>query len=593
MRNRPFILRVQKPEFNFESMEPENLKNKFSGKTLFRSNIYHLVTGDLTILDTIDNKWFFGELFEYSGTTCDPNVLPALNKIATTGRFDESLKQHASEIAENIEDQGTNNKIRGKSKSLLREDEKAENARKMLAGIRSPQTTEVLRLLREKSPELKRLAIWLIGKFRMTDLSQETCECLGIPDIESDALAVLQTLGEDAVKELKTYYLKSSGNTGICKAIIRFFGKTCPKESQSFLFERLWSTSRQIRELTLKSLLVCGFEANDDEKERLRKLIYDSFGLIAWIIPGKVCLAGHNDQPLLQELNKEYDRWRSFTMDLLALTYGNTIPPVSGKLYEDKKDDIYSHIPKLAEIIFGNQYGPEQKEISAQGNDRKRLKKLQPYFPVIVPGYRDLLEDLINHDYNVISVWTKACAIRSINEIDNENMGESIVALLFSPEGILREESARLISRTGTEFYRISADRIQEPVRKKLDRIISGTADNRELIYDKVCFLSSCFSLIKEDELIFLAERMLFLSNTPLGLSLPQYSSLIWIFRNDKSKPDVIVIQDNDDQSWDRKNMLNACSYCYILPLNSVEEFDFQFSEDSRIIFKYIDDNEG
>ena len=73
-----------------------------------------------------------------------------------------------------------------------------------------------------------------------------------------------------------------------------------------------------------------------------------------------------------------------------------------------------------------------------------------------IPDYKSLLEDIINCDYNLISVWTKACTLKSITEIEEEDLAESVVALLFSPEQILREESARLIARSGRELYRSS-----------------------------------------------------------------------------------------------------------------------------------------
>src|SRR5512136_1456979 len=104
MRNRPFFLPVQNSDPSSKSPERGNLKKEFYGKKLFRSNLYNLVTGNLEILETTDNKWFLDELFSYSFRTHDPNLLKALQKIASAGRFDESVRQHASEIAEIIDD---------------------------------------------------------------------------------------------------------------------------------------------------------------------------------------------------------------------------------------------------------------------------------------------------------------------------------------------------------------------------------------------------------------------------------------------------------------------------------------------------------
>ncbi len=590
MRNKPFSLPVQKPDLLYKTHDQGNLKNQFCGKKLFRSNLFQLVTGNISILDSIDNKWFLDELFKYSSGSHDPNILKALKKIASTGKFDESMRQYASEIAEIIDDEISGNKSSATIASS-KFDEKSANARSILAGIRYPQTTEVLRLLRDKSPELKKLALWLIGKFKMTDLSQEVCECLGIRGIEEDAFSVLTTMGGDSARELKRYYLASSGNTGISKAILRLFSKTCPKESMSFLVERLWSTSRQLREITLKALISCGYITNEEEKDRLRKMIYDTFGLLTWILSGIVCLSNNEDVQLHKELGKEYFRWKEFLLNLLVLTYRDSIPVMAEK--GDRKDGNYASIPDLAEIVFAIRRKPGQDHIAEAVVERKILKRLQKYFPVLIPEYNTLLEDIINYDYNVISIWTKACAMRSMERIEAENMSESAVALLFSPEEILREEATRLIARSGMDLYRVSSERIREQFRNRLDDIVSGKTSENELVYEKVRFFSECFGPIHEDELIFLAEKTNCMKGLPVLMGVLPPESVIWTFTGSNTDPAVIVNHGVGNQPGNNVNKLKASSHCYVLPFSAIDEFVFQYPENAWRIYNYIDKNEA
>lgn len=592
MRNRPFLLPVQKPDSISEAPDPGNLKNEFCGKILFRSNLYHLITGNLAVLESIDNKWFLNELLNYSSSTHDPNILKALKKIASAERFDESMRQRASEIAEIIDDEINGKKGWG-SALLTGNDQKAADARHILAGIRYPQTTEVLRLMRDKSPELKRLALWLIGKFRMTDLSQEVCECLGIRGIEEDAFSVLTSLGSDAGPEIKRHYLTSAGNMGMSRAILRLFSKTCSMESMSFLVERLWSTSRQLREITLKALIKCGYAANEDEKGRLQKMILETFGLLTWFLSAKVCLADVGDKLLYKELDKEYNRWKEFLLNLLILAYKDSIPPSSEITQNGMKEESYSSIPNLTEIIFAGQRQTELDKASDAVSERKTLKKLQHYFPVLIPEYDDLLEDLINHDYNVISVWTKVCAIRSIKKITRENMSESVVALLFSPEEILREEATRLISRLKMDLYTGSSDRIHEQFRNKLDEIASGKVNKNELVYEKVKFLSGCFETVHEDELIYLAEKMLFLTNSKDEKNKFPPDSVIWIFNSNEEIHKVVVNHGNNGRINGSIAVLDSYLFSYVIPFTVIKEFRFQFPENSFRILRYIDKNEA
>ena len=73
-------------------------------------------------------------------------------------------------------------------------------------------------------------------------------------------------------------------------------------------------------------------------------------------------------------------------------------------------------------------------------------------------------------------------------------MAESLIALLFSPELILREETAKLLSRSGKEYYVQASDRLPGDVKETLDSIIGGNVNDYELLYDKVIFLKSLFN---------------------------------------------------------------------------------------------------
>jgi hypothetical protein len=583
MGNRPYILPIQKRKEVPDLNEWGNLKNKYSGKTLFRSKLYNLETGDLSILDNINNKWFYEELFAYSSTKRDINLLPALKKIADSVKFNESLRQHSSEVVEIIEEQVDKDKDHPKIASIGDEYVKAENARKTLAGTRYPQTTEILRLLRDKSPELKRLALFLIDKFKMTDMIQEVCECLNVRGIEDDAYSVLQSFGMAASKEVDRYYLKASGNVSSGKVLLRLLSKINPPEDMSFLVERLWSNSRLIKEMCLKTLLNTGYKAKENEKERLKKNIFETFGTLTWIITAQVSLKNSNNDFLSAEMDKEYVRWKDYLLNLLFLTYGEKISEADG----DNPN------PDLAGIIYGSDSDKGAGNPTDQGYYKKKLKRLQSYFPVEVPPNKSLLEDIINCDYNLISVWTKACTLRSIPRIEEEDLGESVVALLFSPEELLREESARLIARSGKELYKTTSERIPEATRKQLDKIIAGEITDKELVFEKVRFLTSCFKEIKEDELLFLADKMLFARNDERGIYSQPSNTIAWSFSSEKSEPEIFVNhEDITDPGKIARDMRTTCYFCYVLSLNTVREFNFQYPESSFGIFKYIDNCE-
>jgi len=589
MGNRLYLLPVQKRKIEPDLNDWGNLKHKYSGKTLFKSNLYLLETGDLRVLDETKNGWFFKELLAYSATNNDINMLPALKKIAGSVKFDESLRQQSSEIAEKIEEQVKKDKDNRKTPSTQDEVAKADNARKILAGTRYPQTTEILRLLRDKSPELKRLALFLIGKFKMTDMIQEVCECLSVQGIEDDAYSVLLGFGGAAAKEVDRYYLKASGNISAGKVLLRLLSKINPPEDMSFLVDRLSSNSRLIKEMCLDTLINTGYRVKENERVKLKKNIFETFGTLSWIITAQVSLKKNNSGFLSAEMDKEYSRWKDYLQNLLFLTYGEKVMD-AGKENPDERDEYSKTIPEIAGIIFGNDRDRITENVSDQGYYKKLLKRLQGYFPVEVPTFKSMLEDIINCDYNLISVWTKACALRTVAEIVDEELGESVVALLFSPEELLREESARLLARSGRELYKSASERIPEASGRQLDRIIAGEITEKELVFEKVRFLASCFTEIKEDELLFLAYKMSFARNDEKGIYSQPSNTIAWSFSSEKSEPEIFVNhEDITDPGKIVRDMRMNSYFCYVLSLNTIREFNFQYPESSFGIYKYID----
>ena len=452
---------------------------------------------------------------------------------------------------------------------------RAENARRTLTGSRYPQTTEILKLLKDNSPELKRLALFLIGKFRMNDMIQEVCECLNISGIEDDVYAVMRSLGPDVARDIDRYYLKTAGNVNISKVLLRLMSEIHRPDDLSFLIERLLSNSRPVREMSLDILSSSGYNLTQSERERLKPAITETFGTLAWIISMLAAMEDGKNEFLTHQLTREYDRWKFYLLRILYLVY-------RGKVEEDGNNPI----PELSSLIYSN--------TDRNTEWKKLLKKLHPWYPIELPSLAVLSEDILNCDYNVLGVWIKACTLRCIPLIEDVNLGESVAALLFSPEQILREEAARLLARTSKELYNSTTSRISDRNRTHLDRMVSDQINEKELLFEKVKFLASCFNKIKEDELLFLAEKMAFARNNQRGIFSQPSNSIMWSFAEDNSEPEIFVNhEDMSDPGRVARDIRSSCYYCYVLPLRSISEFDFHFPESSFELFRYIDKHEG
>jgi AAA family ATP:ADP antiporter len=556
--------------------EPLILKGRFFGERAFSHDYFNLISGDLSLFAKINNSFYFKKIISHTGINKDINLLPLVKKMAFH-HFDDDIRKQSADTVRNVEEP---------TSVLIKDDERLISAKKVLSETRMPQTTEILRLLKDKSLESKRIAIYMIGKFRLADMLPEVCECLNIPGLEADAAAVLTAFGNNAEENLIRFYLVSSGNINVSKTILRLLSRMPLNEGMGFLFSRLWSNSRQLKEVALKCLINCGFKPSAEEKERLNLLISDIVGIITWNLSAKKCLEENKDAILLKEVNKELKRWSTFLINILSITYDVAAITRIRRNLEFETIESVHHAHAIIDIIVDDSVKAKIIYLLDVIPDEEKLKNLNSFFPVEIPRYDKLLEDLLNRDYNLLSLWTKACVLRSLPRINDNEMGESVVALLFSPETLLQEESVRLIARSDIKLYRSVYNR------KSLDRLIDTETDPKEFLFEKVQFLSQLFEGIIEEELLLLAKKMSFLSDIKTIMSLPPDGYIQWsLLSGNDTTSARIIFPGNLEEVFDKAGESDNNSG-YYLSFIAIDEFLYQFPDNAGILLGYLEKNE-
>ena len=565
------------------SGKQDTLKNRFSAYLNFRTDYFSLISGDFSVLNRIRNNWYFEEIVDYAYSKKDINLLPVLKKTVKNNDLDEEVRQHAAEIAGILNEHTI---------SLKSENENISNAIKILSGSRMPQTTEILRLLRDKSVESRKVAIYMIGKFHLTDLLSEVCVCMNIPGLTKDAYEVLKTFGSDAEDVLFSYYLVTSGNTKLSKTILQLLGENCTGETIGFMFSRLWSNSRLLKETAVKCLIDCKFKPSEEEKKRLDQLISEVIGSITWNLSAKIALERDSDKFILDKINGEIDRWNKFLYNILSITYNSGAIDMILENIAIGTFESVAYALEMTNVLVSDSIKPELISLLDVMPDEDKVMNLFQFFPGEIPVRKKLLENLINCDYNLISLWTKACTLRSITRIEDDDMAESVTALLFSPEELIQEESANLISRSNPDLYLSASHRISDSIKSRLDKIIDGTAVKEEFLFEKMQFLSKIFGVIAEDEMLSLAGELKFIKSFDREYFLSSERCIIWPVFGDKESNEVHVVFEGEIERLIRKYESGYNLSFYFLPLSAVEEFHFQFPEKSFEVLRYIDINE-
>jgi hypothetical protein len=433
----------------------------------------------------------------------------------------------------------------------------------LLPDARPPQTTQILRLLRSNQVESRSVGLLLIGKYRIKDLIQEAFDCLDTPGLRFQSRNVVKSFGSDINENLQRFYLMSSGNQELSKTILRIMAEEGSEENKLFLFSRLWTNSRQVKELTLGLLADLDFRIPEGDADRVHQLIFDIIGIIVWNLSARVTLEKANDTTILPALNKEIARWRSFFFSLLSITYEKASVSRIRENIESETVESVNYALEMIDIVIDDSLKPRVIPLLDPVPDETKVRNLYQFYPGEIHDRQKLVNDILNRDYNLLGIWIRACALSDCPSIENDELGESVIALLFSPEAVLREESARLVARSGSRIFEQVSGRINDKLRDQIERFMNNSVDDGELIMEKVRFLKKNISALDEDYLIGLAVSMKYEKGITGEKVMVKDSSLLWAA---------------EKSGW-----------IYSLPLFSVEDFYLQYPEKSEPLLEYIE----
>jgi AAA family ATP:ADP antiporter len=347
------------------------------------------------------------------------------------------------------------------------------------------------------------------------------------------------------------------------------------------------------KEVVLKCLSDCGYKAGEEEKDKLNQFVSDIIGMLTWNISAQITLGKNNNQILLEVIKKETNAWNSLLFKLLAIAYdAGSLAKIRANIESGTVESV-NYALEMIDLVIDDSIKAKLVSLIDVVTDDEKLKNLRQFFPGEVQLYDQLIEDILNRDYNLISIWAKAYTLRNLTSIPGKNAEESVVALLFSPERILQEEAAHLIERTNKNLFYEVVKRLPVGPGSRIQKIISCEIPSAEYLFEKVKFLSGLFKYIPEDELLFLAGLMRYYSTNEFTAMSEIPDSVLWNLTGDFSDTRVYPIFDNNLAEYTHNHDISADSFVYLLPITAVEDFRNMYPENSFEILNYLDKQEN
>jgi len=117
----------------------------------------------------------------------------------------------------------------------------------------------------------------------------------------------------------------------------------------------------------------------------------------------------------------------------------------------------------------------------------------------------EILSEVITRDYNVISLYAKACAIISWLRLKSPDIDQVLISNLFHPSKLIRESAAYVIDKIDSNcldkiYTRIEPGIVNE-IKTSLEHAKNGS---NYLMFYRIQFLRKCYKLLNTPEYVLL-----------------------------------------------------------------------------------------
>ncbi|HEY3404755.1 MAG TPA: hypothetical protein VGK59_15300 [Ohtaekwangia sp.] len=492
------------------------LKNKEKSKKTEKQYTVGTVL-EKEVLSTIEEKVIYGlKLMEKLEPTLFENTIIrlsnsesriirnfAVDKIQAGGIQADGPKTEVRSLAEktagDLEDSDllsiSPEKLLRLSKSVKQPDRIL--AAKLLRKLIGPKTIFILlELLRDVDPKVRYEALLTARKVKRQETWPVLIELLASPSFSHYAAAALKEAGESVLPTLEAAFHKSGQNDMVMLRIVQIMGRVGGRYSLQLLWKKADYPDKRIVKQILYSLRFINYQAKGKEIRDVIGLLEAEMSKTIWNLAALHELPDVPEffflrQALQEEVTENYDQ---ITM-LLSIVYDPQSVQLVRENLETGDPDNIAFAMELLDLFIDQELKPKLLPLLDDISTPEKLERLQIYFPRESYNPIQVINYILNRDFNLNNRWSKACAIHASAYIQDFRISRGLVAQMFNSDKLLQETAAWVIYNKDRKVYETIAARLPERDKKFLDssiennRLLDGLNDGFFLWIEKVMFI--------------------------------------------------------------------------------------------------------
>ncbi len=400
----------------------------------------------------------------------------------------------------------------------------------------------LLELLRDADPKVRYEALTTARKVKRQEVWPLLIELLASPNYCHQAAAALKEAGESVLPILEAAFHKSGQSDLVMLRIVQIMGRIGGNYALQLLWRKADYPDKRIVKQILYSLRYINYRATGREARMVHDLLEAEMSKTLWNLAATHELP---DQPefsflkeaLREEVNENYNQ---ITLLLSILYDPQSVQLVRSNIESGDPDNIAFAL-ELMDIFVDQEIKPKLLPLFDSISIPEKLKKLQVYFPRETYNTIQVINYILNRDFNLNNRWTKACAIYASAYLPDFRISRGLVAQMFNTDKLLQETAAWVIYNKDRQVYHTIASRLPLKDKKYIDsaiennRLLDGLNDGFYLWVEKVMFMKQLapFQNIHGTLLCDLADKI-----TPLDISANQTVR----FPNDELATPVFIL---------------------------------------------------
>ncbi|MEL7001684.1 MAG: hypothetical protein AAFN93_03005 [Bacteroidota bacterium] len=486
-----------------------------------KSNSDRKVLTGLTLMEKIEPALFESTLPELTKSDSEEILHYAEEKIR---RLKPSAESTMSKLAKQAIEQMASSEIISVTEDnlarLVRSEQPHDRvlAAKLLNSIADDQNVFLLlELLRDIDPGVKIEAIATARKVQRKETWPILIDLLNSPTFSNAASCALTEAGEACLFTLENAFHKSGQKDNTMFKIVKIMGRIGGEEALGLLWNKIEYPDQRILNQILLSFRYCDYQAKENQITQLTILLENEIGKSIWNLAALTELPDIERFSFLRAALKEEVATNTDNIFiLLSIIYDPQSVQLVRENIESGSADGTAFAIELLDLFIAPDLKPLLFPLLDDMSVNEKVKLLQIHFPRDRYNEIQVLNYLLNRNYNKTNRWTKACTLHALAFMPEFKVSNGLAAQLFNNDYLIQEAAAWVIYHKDRNGFEKISKRLDTSVRLKLEdsisknQLIDGLNDGFLLNVEIVMFLRTVplFESIKGLMLCELANRI-------------------------------------------------------------------------------------